>query len=304
MILIVTHKEDFTADFIVNILNHRNIEYLRFNTDSVGAEHQISFLTNNETKIVIDGFSHFNAVWFRRVKAPIVSFDSIEEYDFYNQDIRSFFGNLWNTLSTDKWLSNPNNIYQAENKILQLSVARKLGFNIPNTIVSTDSKEIQTFSLKNEQKVIIKPISKSRYKTGGEEKIIFTSNLKKNQIMNESFISFPMIFQNEIEKEYELRVTVVGEEVFAAKVDSQSDSDSKLDWRRKRLKFEPYNLPIDIRELSVGLVKELGLGFGAIDLIRTKDGYVFLEINPNGQWVWIESDTGLKISDAIIQYLT
>jgi hypothetical protein len=304
VILIVTHKEDYTADFIVNILNHRNIEYLRFNTDSVGVEHQISFLTNDETKIAIDGFSHFNAVWFRRVKVPIVSFDSIEENDFYNKDIQSFFGNLWTTLSTDKWLSNPDAIYKAENKILQLSVARKLGFNVPNTIISTDSKEIQTFCLENKQKIIIKPISKSRYISDGEEKIVFTSSLKTIHIESERFISFPMIFQNEIEKEYEIRVTVVGEEVFAAKVDSQSDLDAKLDWRRKRLKFEPYNLPIDIQELSVKLVKELGLGFGAIDIIKTKEGYIFLEINPNGQWVWIESDTGLKISDAIIQYLT
>lgn len=249
-------------------------------------------------------FLIFKAVWFRRVKVPIVAFDSIEENDFYNKDLQSFFGNLWNTLSTDKWLSNPNAIYKAENKILQLSVARRIGFTIPNTIISTDSKIIQTFCLENKQRIIIKPISKSRFKTGGEEKIIFTSSLQTNHVGDESFVSFPMIFQNEIEKEYELRVTVVGNEIFAAKVDSQSDSDSKLDWRRKRLKFEPYNLPFDIQKLALRLVQELGLGFGAIDIIKTKYGYVFLEINPNGQWVWIESDTGLKISDAIIQYLT
>ncbi|SNR45466.1 RimK-like ATP-grasp domain-containing protein [Maribacter sedimenticola] len=304
MILIVTHREDYTADFLVNILNQRNIEYLRFNTDCIGLKHKISFTTKNDTKIAIDGISHFDSVWFRRVKVPTISFSSFEENDFYNKDYQSFFSNLWNTLSTNKWLSNPNNIYKAENKIFQLSVARKLGFPIPNTIISSDSVEIQQFSKENGKKIIIKPLYRSRFLADGEEKIVFTNSLKTNHVENESFVSFPMIFQNEIEKEYELRVTVVGKEIFAAKVDSQSDSDSKLDWRRKRLKFEPYNLPIDIQELALRLVSELGLGFGAIDLIKTKDGYVFLEINPNGQWVWIESDTGLKISDAIIQYLT
>lgn len=304
MILIVTHREDYTADFLVNILNQRNIEYLRFNTDCIGQKHKISFTTKNEAKITIDGISHFDSVWFRRVKVPTISFASFEENDFYNKDYQSFFNNLWNTLSTNKWLSNPNNIYKAENKILQLSIARKLGFSIPNTVISSDSRQIEHFSLENGGKVIIKPLYRSRFLANGEEKIIFTSNLKTNHLVNDSFISFPMIFQNEIEKEYELRVTVVGQEVFAAKVDSQNDLDTKLDWRRKTLKFQAYNLPIEIQELSVKLVKELGLGFGAIDIIKSKKGYVFLEINPNGQWVWIENDTGLKISDAIIQYLS
>lgn len=304
MILIVTHREDYTADFLVNILNQRNIEYLRFNTDCIGLKHKISFSTKKEAKIAIDGISHFDSVWFRRVKVPTISFSSFEENDFYNKDYQSFFSNLWNTLSTNKWLSNPNNIYKAENKIFQLSIAQKLGFSIPNTVISSDPEEIEQFSIENGEKVIIKPLYRSRFLADGEEKIIFTSNLKTNHLVNDSFISFPMIFQNEIEKEYELRVTVVGEEVFAAKVDSQNDLDTKLDWRRKTLKFQAYNLPIEIQELSVKLLKELGLGFGAIDIIKSKEGYVFLEINPNGQWVWIENDTGLKISDAIIKYLS
>jgi len=50
----------------------------------------------------------------------------------------------------------------------------------------------------------------------------------------------------------------------------------------------------------VELVARLGLRFGAIDIIVTPDDrYVFLEINPNGQWLWIEEETGLPIRDAI-----
>ena len=115
---------------------------------------------------------------------------------------------------------------------------------------------------------------------------------------------FPSIVQRNIKKEYEIRVTVVNEAVFAAKVDSQSNADTKYDWRRKKLKFECYDLPESISSKCISLVKRLNLKFGAIDLIKDKSGqYIFLEINPNGQWAWIEMDTGLLISDAIIKEL-
>ena len=114
----------------------------------------------------------------------------------------------------------------------------------------------------------------------------------------------PSIFQKYIEKEYELRITVVGEEIFAAKVLSQSDCETIVDWRRKNLRFQCCEVPEELNEKCCQMMKRLGIAFGAFDFIRTKEGqYYFLEVNPNGQWVWIENDTGLKISDAIINYL-
>ena len=96
----------------------------------------------------------------------------------------------------------------------------------------------------------------------------------------------------------------MGDNAFSASVDSQSDETTELDWRRKRLQFKTAGLPTQIQNLCLKLVKCLGLHFGAIDLIKTPDGkYVFLEINPNGQWVWIENQTGLKISDSVIEFL-
>jgi len=115
----------------------------------------------------------------------------------------------------------------------------------------------------------------------------------------------PSIFQEYIEKDYELRITVVGERVFSAKVESQHNEKTKIDWRKEKLKFTEYKLPDAISKKCVLLLKTLDLNFGAIDLIKTKSGeYIFLEINPNGQWAWIEFDTKLEISEAIISFLT
>jgi glutathione synthase/RimK-type ligase-like ATP-grasp enzyme len=114
----------------------------------------------------------------------------------------------------------------------------------------------------------------------------------------------PCIFQENIEKRKEYRVTVVGDEVFSASVDSQSNEMTQIDWRRKKLKFRANILPKEIENLCIKLLMELGISFGALDLIETTKGdFYFLEINPNGQWAWIEIDTGLKISDSIIKFL-
>lgn len=102
-----------------------------------------------------------------------------------------------------------------------------------------------------------------------------------------------------------MRITVVSNKVFSAKVDSQKLDKTKTDWRKEKIPFEKYLLPNDIEKKCVELLQKLNLSFGAIDMIRNSNGkYVFLEINPNGQWAWLDMETDLNISDEIINYLT
>lgn len=113
--------------------------------------------------------------------------------------------------------------------------------------------------------------------------------------------------QEYISKRVELRVTVVGSRVFAAEIHSQVNSSTKHDWRRYDLDRTPHMrhpLPPSVEACCVQLVQTLRLNFGAIDMIVTPSGeYVFLEINGNGQWGWIEDLTGLPIADAIVELL-
>src|SRR5262249_21476922 len=118
----------------------------------------------------------------------------------------------------------------------------------------------------------------------------------------------PTIFQGYVPKRVELRITVVGERVFPAEIHSQQTQHTKHDWRRYDLDNTPHfphDLPCEIRERCVSLVKRLDLCYGAIDMVLTPDGrYVFLEINPSGQYMWIEAQTGLPISAAIADLLS
>jgi len=121
---------------------------------------------------------------------------------------------------------------------------------------------------------------------------------------SDSIRACPIILQREIRKKYDVRVTVVGETVFAATIDSQSDSATEVDWRKTSqptLAHAIYHLPPEIAAICVSLTRKLGLRYGAIDLILDCDDQLwFLEINPNGQWGWIETRTGHPIAAAIV----
>jgi glutathione synthase/RimK-type ligase-like ATP-grasp enzyme len=134
------------------------------------------------------------------------------------------------------------------------------------------------------------------------EQVIYTTRLPEIAGADTEAAA-PGIYQTEIAKQRDLRVTIVGERVFAVAIDSQSRSETATDWRRGSvpdLAHELIELPADIQALCVRLV-QLDLRFGAIDLVLDAEGrHWFLECNPNGQWAWIENRTGAPISSAIV----
>ena len=142
----------------------------------------------------------------------------------------------------------------------------------------------------------------------GNELMRFTQPVTTRDVGYARRLRFsPVLFQRNIAKRFELRITVVEDEVLAAEIHSQATYRTQLDWRHYDWDHTPYRihaLPDDIRDKCLELTRRLGLRFGAIDMIVTPDGnYVFLEINPSGQWRWIEDQCGLPISDALCHAL-
>lgn len=301
-ILIITHREDYTCDFVVNKLNHRNIKYKRFNCEDIINN---KYKVDSNLKLIFEGESSFKSVWFRRTKLPIITTQSPSNFIYLLNEYENLLKNLFCTIDA-KWLSDPFSIYQAENKLYQLKVAKKIGFKIPNTLITNSKEELKSFYSNNSKNLIIKPLSQSKFENNNEIEFLFTNILKEEHI--EELYNYdltPCIYQEHIEKSIEFRVTVVGETIFIAGIDSQSIELTRTDWRKGKLKFFKEELPSEIKEKCILLVKSLNLRFGAIDLIKDKYGnYIFLEINPNGQWAWIENETGLEISDSIINELS
>lgn len=306
MILIITYKEDFTADFLINRLNESNIAYYRFNCEDL-PQIDYCYQSGKSLSPMIAGNLNFSSVWLRRTKLPVIKGDKLSSAEVANitYEYEALLNNFFLTVSAEKWLSMPHFIRLAENKLFQIKHATALGFKVPETLVTNVKSELLSFASQYED-VIIKPLKSGRIREIEYDRLIYTNKLRSEHLQNiDQFDLSPCIFQRQIEKLYELRITVVGEEVFTASVASQEDQETVVDWRRKKLKFISYELPKEIKEKCIGLVKSLGLCFGAIDMIKSIDGnYYFLEINPNGQWAWVEIDTGLPISESIIKFLT
>lgn len=303
MILIITHKEDYTCDFVINKLNDKKKPYFRLNCEDIPT---YRFKIDEFLNFSVNGFGQFTSVWFRRTKLASYAGYPPEQQEFLLEEYNSFLKNLLNIIDTKNWLSNPNNIYIAENKLLQLKVAKSVGFLIPKTLVTTDKDCIRQFHNDNGRKTIVKPFWNSKIQTQGKTKLLFTNLLSQRHIDDiENLEISPTIFQQCIEKKKEYRVTVIDKDIFVSSVNSQENQKTLIDWRRDNLTFQKDQLPNDIEKKCFEIVHKLGLKFGAIDLIEDKNGdIIFVEINPNGQWVWIETDTGLKISDSLINYLT
>jgi glutathione synthase/RimK-type ligase-like ATP-grasp enzyme len=116
-----------------------------------------------------------------------------------------------------------------------------------------------------------------------------------------------MVFQEQIPKQWELRVVYVNDKVFVGALDASVYDTSKVDWRKPGVDvgvWQHYDLPEQVlRRLQIFMDK-LGLLFGALDFIVTPLGeYVFLEINPIGEWGMLEKDLDLPIASAIADTL-
>jgi len=301
MILIVTHTEDYTVDYVANILNKREIPFYRLNTNLLNEiDYRISFFKTLE--VTLAAKPNFRSVWFRRIKLPIFSSLQFEVSKYISLDYESLLFNLLTLYDFKNVISDPYKIYKAENKLFQLKEATRIGFKIPKTLLTSSRDDLKEFIRSTSS--IVKPLRNGQIVFNDTNHLIYTSQIAISDLSNEIQLT-PAIYQEEITKQFEIRVTVVNNCVFAASVNSQDNESTKVDWRRTRLSFKPFILPKRIEDQCLQLVNNLGLAFGAIDLIYTPaDEYYFLEINPNGQWVWIETDTNLPISQALVNYLT
>ncbi len=309
-LLLISNERDLTTDFIVRELKRRSIPFLRLNTDRLG-NFKIAFdPLSSRFEMLIEGEKFFirtvTAAYFRRPEPP----KAASEVD---DGSRTYVLAEWNALLKalyilvgDRWFSHPKNILLAEDKPEQLRLAKTLEFDVPPTLITNDLDRAIEFL--EAGPAIAKPLRQAVVEEAGAEQVIFTSEVPGLRESDRAALQIaPVIFQRNIPKKYDLRVTVVGNRVFSAAIHSQSNAATKVDWRKgseTTLAHEKFELPPDIARKCVEFVRLQNLRFGAIDLVLDDEGqFWFLECNPNGQWAWIENRTGMPIASAIVDEL-
>lgn len=312
-VLVITNKSDITSDFIIKQLKETKIPFYRFNTDELTKTVFVSLDFSKEEFLLFDEhlnehfyLDSFTAVYYRRPELPIIEATDLTEGElsFLENEIIYTLEAIYRILNSAFWVSSVYSIRNAENKPHQLLIAKKIGLKIPASLISNWPETFQDFVANGER--IIKPIKSGLIESEGNDSIIFTSLLHDSIVLDEQIRPCPQFVQQHIEKIADVRVTVVGKKVFSAKICSQVMQETKIDWRRgeNELVHENIELPNDVCKMLVELVETLDLKFGAIDLIQsTSNEFYFLEINPNGQWAWIERQTGHKISSELVNLL-
>jgi glutathione synthase/RimK-type ligase-like ATP-grasp enzyme len=202
-------------------------------------------------------------------------------------------------------MNHPTKIAQAEFKPAQLRLAQRAGLRIPRTIVTNDPGAARDFA-ESIGKMIYKPFSADGITEYGQHKLIYTSVVSADECDDPAIRLTAHLFQEWIEHDYAVRLTVVGGQFFAAAIHGAS-ATAHVDWRSDyaSLSYTVTEVPEQVRRGVCVLMGMLDLRFGALDFLVTPDGeWVFLEINPNGQWAWIQDKTGLAIANAIADTLT
>jgi len=320
-VLVISSKEDVHCNPVIRHLKLIGREVFRFNTEDILTGNRVLLLqTNTEEKLRIISnevpreisLEEIGSIWFRRPLPPDLSqayFEDQRDSDFSSLETEHFLRSLYPFLKSKYWLSPPWILNFEKSKIRQASIARTVGFTIPESIFTNDPQEAVAFADRH-GRVALKTLGARGFNQEEKFHAFYTTIVDSKDIKayEEAIKSSMNFIQQAISKAYELRVTVVGNEIFPVKIDSQASAEiARDDWRRadhRKIPHEATQLPEIIVQSIHAFLNIYELEFGCFDFIVTPSGdYVFLECNGNGQWLWIEELTGLPISWAIAKLL-
>lgn len=320
MILIYTNKDDEHPTNVIKYLTQWGVPVLRFNTECLLTDYKFEWTyTNGRTDCRITNIhngieclgSQITAIWERRAMIPktLPFVHQQQEINTHNiEEAHGFLSFLRYYMKDVYSIGGIVNDRYSDSKMLQTLIASKLGMKVPETCFSNDANSIRKFA-STHSVLSLKPISENSVYVNDEyEYAFYTRKVNASDILSQPDVALEQTvsyLQEYIDKAYELRITVIGNDIIPCKIDSQlqSDETGKVDWRQGynfNLKHEIIEIPTSVSNFCKNYLKTLHLNFGCFDFIVTPTGeYVFVECNPNGQWLWIELETGYDISKVI-----
>ncbi len=313
---IISTKADVGTDAVVRALADLDVPVVRLNSEDYPFEFELTIdldsVAPNHVRWGLappgSEIEQSRSIWYRRVRAPSKPPHMDQgTYEFCVRESRTaLMGAV--LLGSHRIMSDPTRVSAAENKPYQLHLAKTVGLSIPSTLVTNSPAAVREAYHRFGGRMIVKPAKSGYVELEGEGHAIYTSQVLAQHLEEiDSARWSAAIYQPLLEKACDVRVTVVGDRVLTAEIDSQVDPEARVDWRHTvdpNLPHRKGQLPASVEAAVRDLVRRLGLAFGAIDFIRTPaDEYVFLEINPNGQWLWLDDKVQLGITQSIASWL-
>lgn len=305
-ILILSSVYDFSVDLVIQRLEKAKHNYIRLNKEHFNL-YEISLNPIDKT-LTINGnglsvcIATIKSVWYRQpvflrnTPGKIIDINDQLSKSQWNAFLRGLmvFDNAF-------WMNWPQSTYAAESKPYQLMLASKMGFTVPQTIISNGLG----FKHLCSDKFIIKSLDTVLLRENNDCYFTYTSNATPDDFSLNNTKDAPITFQEYIEDKLDIRVTVIRDKVFSVSI-TKNGNPIDNDWRtteKIHLEYNDIRLPDEVNDMCISYVKTLGLNYGAIDFIKSHDRFVFIEINPTGEWGWLaneERQIDEEIANALI----
>jgi glutathione synthase/RimK-type ligase-like ATP-grasp enzyme len=304
--LVVSSTIDYSSDLICYELEKRGHSYLRINRDRFANYKIIYSLEKNKLEISINNQMYeilpenLESVYFRAPVFLRTGKSYALEEQLYRSQWSAFIRNLI-VFDKARWLNHPVSTYQAENKLFQLKLAKEHGLEVPTTYTGNAMPQ----EINIDRSFIVKSLDTALFYENGSEMFTYSNIVNGRELMNSGLQYAPVIIQECLENKTDIRVTVIGNRLFAVNI-LKNGHQIDGDWRQtssEELNYMPIDLPCEIEQKILGLMKDLNLAFGGVDLALVDGKYYFIEVNPTGEWGWLVSTTSLPIDKAIVDWL-
>lgn len=310
-VLVLTSDDDPTADAVIAELRRRPVRVARLDIGDFPARLRLSAHVSAgwQGRLETDGVSvelaDVGSVYYRRPSqfsfpAGLSDGDAV----FARSEARLGFGGVLAALDA-LWINDPMRVAAAEYKPLQLRTAARCELTVPPTLITNDAAAVKQFAAEHGP-VVCKTLSSVVLSEGGRLRVVFTTRIDPASIDPAELAATAHLFQHQVPKSREARVTMVAGEPYAVGIHAGSPR-GRVDWRAdyNGLRYERIIPPGPVIAAMRRYLAEFGLHYGAFDfVIDPHERWHFLECNPAGQWLWLYHETGVPIPAALADALT
>lgn len=332
MVLVISHDNmDAPTDMILDWFRFFNFkDYMRVNSSDFSLDKQTTIDLNNKiirVKQINLKLKEVKAIFYRRWsitnnKTPLFkqfldlgySMSDVKLIADFSQHFSNEYNNYYKSffelqeIKEDKWIPNFNRVRYI-NKLEVLKIVQNNGIKIPKTLITSEKSQLKLFYKENNNNIITKPISEVSFIEYENIHIeMLTKKVTKENIEELPNSFFPTLFQNMVDKDFEIRIFFLEKKFYSMAMFSQSDKTTELDFRNYNVKkpnrYVPFVLPDVLQVKLIKVMAELGLNTGSIDMIYNKSGeYVFLEVNPVGQLGMVSENCNYNLEKIIAKSL-
>ncbi|WDZ91324.1 ATP-grasp ribosomal peptide maturase [Nocardiopsis sp. HUAS JQ3] len=311
-VLVLTHTEDATADPVIHHLSERDVPVVRMDPGDFPASMTVeAAFDGNWQGAVHDAFrgvdlGSVRGVYYRRPSQfTLAEGMSGPDQRWAYREARMGFGGVLLALDC-LWINQPSRMSVAEYKPVQLATAARVGLRVPRTIITNVPDHAADWAAGICGPVVYKPVGGALHVEQGRTRIVYASAVAAVEELRDPAVGLTAhCFQEWVDKAFEVRLTVVGQTMFAVAIHARSQA-AHIDWRSDydAHRYEVVVIPDDVRSGLERYMRAFGLVCGAADFVVSPGGaWTLLEVNPNGEWGWLADRCGLPIGQSIAELL-